>query len=275
MEFSADEIERYARHLVLPDVGGPGQQRLKRSRVLVIGAGGLGVPVITYAAAAGVGRLGIADHDGISLSNLHRQVLYASEDIGRSKVEKAAAAVGRLNPNVAVDVLPGRVSGANIEALIADYDIVADCTDSAEGRYVVSDACFRARKPLVSAAVIRMDGLVTTLKPFAPGPGGTKNPTYHCLFPRTSGGSEPPACAELGVLGIAAGVVGSIQAAEVIKEAAGIGSSLVGRMLLVDIREMRFESVTYRWDPANPLTGAPSGDTARGATVNGAPPPAP
>lgn len=265
MEFSADEIERYARHLVLPDIGGPGQQRLKRSRVLVIGAGGLGVPVIAYAAAAGVGRLGLVDHDRVALSNLHRQVLYGTGDLGRPKVEQAAAAVGRLNPNVAVDLLATRVSADNVAALIADYDIVADCTDDPEGRYVVSDACFRARKPLVSAAVIRMDGLVTTLKPFASAPDGTRNPTYHCLFPRMSGGREPPACAELGVLGAAAGVVGSIQAAEVIKEAAGIGSSLVGRMLLVDVREMRFESVTYRWDPANPLTGTRSADAAQRA----------
>lgn len=255
MDFSADEIERYARHLVLPDIGGPGQQRLKRTRLLIIGVGGLGVPVATYCAAAGIGRIGIADHDKVSLTNLHRQVLFHTADIGRPKADAAAEALDRLNPNVVVEPIRERITAGNVAGLIAGYDIVADCTDSADARYAISDACFHARKPLVTAAVIRADGNVTTLKPYETGADGYPNPTYRCLFPEAAGPAEA-ACAELGVLGVLAGLVGCIQATEVIKEAAGIGSSLVRRLLLIDGRDLRFESIDYQWDPANPLTGS-------------------
>ncbi|MCW5716186.1 MAG: HesA/MoeB/ThiF family protein [Bauldia sp.] len=252
--FSPDEIDRYARHLVLRDIGGPGQQRLKRSSLLVIGAGGLGSPVLAYCAAAGVGRIGIADDDRVALSNLQRQVLYQTADVGRHKAECAAAALGRLNPHTAVDVISRRVTADNAAALMADYDVVADCTDSAEARYLISDAAYFARKPLVTAAVIRFDGHVTALKPYLRAADGNPNPTYRCLFPRAPDG-EVEACAAVGVLGVLPGLVGSIQALEIVKELSGLGTSLVGRLAMVDGRDMRVETIQYRWDPDNPLTG--------------------
>lgn len=255
MDFSADEIERYARHLVLPDVGGPGQQRLKRTRLLVIGAGGLGAPLIAYAAAAGVGRIAIVDFDAVSLSNLQRQIIYGTDDVGTPKAERAADAVRRVNPHVAVEPITTRASAANLDGLIASYDIVADCTDNAVSRYAISDACFHAGKTLVTAAVTRLDGSVTTLKPHERDASGRPNPTYRCLFPDPPMDGAAPGCAELGVLGALAGVVGTIQALEVIKEIAGIGSSLVGRLLLIDGRDLRMETIAYAWNPANPLNG--------------------
>jgi molybdopterin-synthase adenylyltransferase len=259
VEFSADEIERYARQLVLPDIGGPGQQRLKRTRLLIVGAGGLGVPVATYCAAAGIGRIGIADHDRVSLSNLHRQVLFRTDDVGHPKAEAAASALRRLNPHVAIEPITERIAASNVARHLANYDLVADCTDSADARYAISDACFHARKPLVTAAVVRADGNVTTLKPYETGNEGRPNPTYRCLFPEAPGAAEA-ACAELGVLGVLAGLIGCIQATEIIKEAAGIGSSLVGRLLLIDGRGLRFETIDYQWDPANALNGSSSAE---------------
>lgn len=252
--FSADEIDRYARQLVLPDVGGPGQQRLKRSSLLVIGAGGLGSPVLAYCAAAGVGRIGIADHDRVSLSNLQRQVIYETADVGLPKAEQAASALARLNPHTVVEVVAGRVTAGNVSSLMEGYDIVADCTDSAEARYLVSDAAYHARKTLVTAAVIRFDGNVTTLKPYMARADGTPNPTFRCLFPRPPDG-ESEACAVLGVLGVLPGIVGSIQALEIIKELSGIGTSLVGRLAMIDGRDLRIETIEYHWDPENALNG--------------------
>ncbi|MCW5697690.1 MAG: molybdopterin-synthase adenylyltransferase MoeB [Bauldia sp.] len=255
MEFSADEIERYARHLVLPEVGGPGQQRLKRSRLLVIGAGGLGTPVIAYAAAAGVGHIGVVDFDGVSLANLQRQIIFGTDDVGSPKAERAADAVRRINPHITVEPIATKASAANLAGLVAGYDIVADCTDNAEARYAVSDACFHAARTLVTAAVIRLDGSVTTLKPHERDADGAPNPTYRCLFPEPPADGTSPGCAELGVLGPLAGVVGTLQALEVVKELAGIGSSLVGRLLLIDGRDLRMETISYAWNPANPLNG--------------------
>ena len=254
MDFSADEIERYSRQLVLPDIGGPGQQRLKRTSLLVVGAGGLGGPVATYCAAAGLGRIGIADGDRVALNNLHRQVQFETGDVGQPKAATAAAALARLNPHTVVEAIGEQVTASSIGPLVAGYDIVADCTDSADARYVISDACFLARKPLVTAAVMRVDGHVTTLKPYEAGPDGRPNPTYRCLFPQMPNVAEAT-CAELGVLGVLAGLVGCIQATEIIKEAAGMGASLVRRLLLIDGRDLRFETIGYAWDPANPLSG--------------------
>ncbi|MBN9021505.1 MAG: ThiF family adenylyltransferase, partial [Rhizobiales bacterium] len=183
MELSRDEIQRYARHIVLADVGGPGQQRLKAARVLVVGAGGLGAPVLQYLAAAGVGTLGIVDDDTVSLSNLQRQVIHATEAVGALKVESAAAAVARINPHVAVETHPVRLGPDSAAGLVAGYDLVLDCTDNFRTRYAVSDACFHARKPLVTAAVGQFDASITTLKPYLDGPDGTPNPTYRCVFP--------------------------------------------------------------------------------------------
>ncbi len=256
MDFSRDEIERYARHIVLADVGGPGQQKLKAARVLVVGAGGLGAPVIQYLAAAGVGTLGIVDDDTVSLSNLQRQVIHQTEAVGSPKVESAAAAVARLNPHVAVETHRLRLKPENVAGLVAGYDLVLDCTDNFGTRYAVSEACFHARKPLVTAAVGQFDASITTLKPYLAGPDGTPNPTYRCIFPEAPPEGLLPTCAEAGILGALVGVVGSLQALEAIKEIVGIGEGLVGRLLLYDARAVRFETIRYAWNPANPLNGS-------------------
>jgi molybdopterin/thiamine biosynthesis adenylyltransferase len=255
MMFSDDELERYARHLVLREVGGAGQQRLKQARVLIIGAGGLGSPVIQYLAAAGVGTIGIVDDDAVSLSNLQRQVIHDTASVGAPKGESACAAVARLNPHVKVEVHTVRLVDANADALVAAYDLVADGSDNAATRYAVSDACFRQQRTLVSAAVGRFDGSVTTLKPHLRDAEGTPLPTYRCLFPSMPPGDFLPACSEVGIVGALVGVVGALQAVEVIKEIVGIGESLVGKLLLYDALAARFETISYVWDPQNPLNG--------------------
>jgi len=249
------ELERYARHIVLREVGGPGQAKLKSARVLVVGAGGLGAPVLLYLAAAGVGTLGFVDDDDVSLSNLQRQVIFATEDVGKSKVERAASAVKRLNPYVSSEPHRVRFTAANALDLIARYDIVADGSDNFATRYLVSDACYFARKPLVTAAVGTFDGSLTSIRAHEMQPDGTPNPTYRCLFPEPPPEGTIPACAEAGILGALPGVLGSLMALEVIREIVGFGEGLVGRLLMVDARSMRFETLTYTWDPNNPLTG--------------------
>jgi len=258
MEFSRDEIERYARHIVLSDLGGAGQQKLKRARVLIVGAGGLGAPLIQYLAAAGVGTIGVVDDDDVSLSNLQRQVIHDTASVGIPKVASAAVAVARINPHVALEPHHFRLTSDNAAALIRRYDIVADGSDNFATRYLVSDAAFHERKPLVVAAVTRFDGSVTTLKPWLAGADGRRNPTYRCLNPEPPPDGLLPTCAEAGILGALPGVIGSLQALEVIKEITGIGEGLVGRLLLYDARDARFETVRYAWDPANPLTGTGS-----------------
>jgi adenylyltransferase/sulfurtransferase len=255
MELSRDEIERYARHIVLADVGGPGQQKLKAARVLVVGAGGLGAPVIQYLAAAGVGTLGIVDDDSVALSNLQRQVIHPTDSVGRTKVESARAAVARINPHVAVETHPVRLTAANAHGLVAAHDLVVDGSDNFATRYLVSDACFHARRPLVTAAVGQFDGSITTLKPYLSDAAGVPNPTYRCIFPEAPPEGLLPTCAEAGILGALVGVVGSLQAIEAIKEIVGIGEGLVGRLLLYDARAARFETIRYGWNPANPLNG--------------------
>jgi len=250
-----EELERYARHIVLREVGGPGQARLKRARVLVIGAGGLGAPALLYLAAAGVGTLGVVDDDQVALSNLQRQVIHGTPEVGTPKVESAAAAIRRLNPHVAVDCHPVRLAPANALELIGGYDIVADGSDNFATRYLVSDACFFAKKPLVTAAVGIFDGTLTTLRPHERKADGTLNPTYRCLFPAPPPPGSVPACAEAGILGALTGVLGSLMALEVIREIVGFGEGLVGRLLMIDARAMRFETLQYDWDPGNPLSG--------------------
>ena len=252
---TAEELERYARHIVLREVGGPGQQALKKARVLVIGAGGLGAPVLLYLAAAGVGTLGVIDDDTVALSNLQRQVIHGTPDVDRSKVESAAAAIHRLNPNVTVIGHAERLNAGNALAIIGGYDIVADGSDNFGTRYLVSDACYLARKPLVTAAVGTFDGTLTTLRPHERGTGGTPHPTYRCLFPEAPPPGTVPACSEAGILGALPGILGSMMALEVIREIVGFGEGLVGRLLMVDARSMRFETLAYAWDPANPLSG--------------------
>ncbi len=252
---SAEELERYARHIVLHEVGGPGQAALGRARVLVIGAGGLGAPVLLYLAAAGVGTLGVIDDDVVTLSNLQRQVIHETADVGVPKVESAAATVRRLNPHVAVEPHGTRLDAGNALDLISRYDIVADGSDNFATRYLVSDACYFAKKPLVTAALGSFDATLTTIRAHERGADGRPNPTYRCLFPEPPPPGSVPACAEAGVLGALAGVIGSMMALEIIREIVGFGEGLVGRLVMVDARAMRFETLRYQWDPTNPLSG--------------------
>jgi len=252
---SADELERYARHIVLREVGGPGQAALGRARVLVVGAGGIGAPVLLYLAAAGVGTLGVIDDDVVSLSNLQRQVIHATPDVGALKVDSAAATIHRLNPHVAVEQHAARLDARNALAFLGRYDIVVDGSDNFATRYLVSDACYFARKPLVTAALGSFDGTLTTIRSHERGADGQLNPTYRCLFPEPPPPGTVPACAEAGILGALAGVIGSLAALEVIREIVGFGEGLVGRLVMLDARAMRFETLRYAWDPANPLTG--------------------
>jgi len=252
---NSDELERYARHLVLREVGGPGQAALKRARVLVIGAGGLGAPALLYLAAAGVGTLGVVDDDVVSLSNLQRQVIHATGDVGRPKVDSAKAAVERLNPHVTVEPHGVRLTDANALDLVSRYELVVDGSDNFATRYLVSDACYFAKKPLVTAAVGVFDGTLTTIRAHETAPDGTLNPTYRCLFPEQPPPGTVPACAEAGILGALTGVIGSLMALEAIREIVGFGDGLVGRLLILDARAMRVEKLSYGWDPHNPLSG--------------------
>ena len=263
---SPEEIERYARHIVLHEVGGPGQAALKRARVFVVGAGGLGAPALLYLAAAGVGTLGIIDDDDVSLSNLQRHVIHGTPEIGKPKVESAAATIGRINPHVAVEVHAARLVPDNALDLIGRYDLIADGSDNFSTRYLVSDACFFARKPLVTAAMGTFDGTLTTIRAHERAADGTPNPTYRCLFPEAPPPGVVPTCAEAGVLGAMAGVLGSMMALEIIREIVGFGEGLVGRLIMLDARAMRFETLKYRWDAENPLSG--SNPTIRDLSVH-------
>ncbi|MGB9116049.1 HesA/MoeB/ThiF family protein [Bradyrhizobium sp.] len=252
---SPDEIERYARHIVLREVGGPGQAALKEASVLVIGAGGLGAPALMYLAAAGVGTLGVVDDDVVSLSNLQRQVIHATPDIGRRKVDSAAERIAGLNPHVSFAAHATRLNAGNAIALIGGYDLVLDGSDNFETRYLVSDACFLVGKPLITAALGMFDGSLTTIRAHEKNAEGEFNPTYRCLFPEPPPPGTVPACAEAGILGALAGVLGSMMALEAIREIVGFGEGLVGRLLMVDARAMRFETLRYARDPLNPLNG--------------------
>ena len=230
--------------------------RLKAARVLVDRRGRPWErPSIQYLAAAGVGTLGIADHDTVSLSNLQRQVLFATDDIGAPKVAKAAAAVDALNPHVRVETHAVRVDPDNAAALLEAYDLVVDGSDNFATRYAVSDACYFAGRPLVTGSIGTFDGSVTTLRPFEHGADGTPNPTYRCLFPEPPPEGSVPTCAEAGVVGALTGIIGSTIALEAIREIVGFGEGLVGRLLLIDSLSWRFQTLRYRWDPANPLNG--------------------
>lgn len=255
MSLDDDEIARYARHLVLPEIGGPGQQRLKNARVLVVGAGGLGAPLIQYLAAAGIGKIGIVDDDVVSLSNLQRQTIFTTSEIGERKAVAAARFAARLNPHVVVEEHALRIDPHNARALIAFYDVVAEGSDNFETRYAVSDACFHESKPLVTAALGRFDGSLTTIRAHERDADGRPNPTYRCLFPHQPPPGAIAPCAEAGVLGALAGVMGSLMALEVVRAIVGFGDAPVGRLLLVDAMTMRFETMRYGWDPQNPLNG--------------------
>ena len=246
LPLTREELERYARHIVLPEIGGGGQQRLKRARVLVVGAGGLGAPVLQYLAAAGVGTLGIVDDDIVTLSNLQRQVIHDTASVGLSKLTSAASVISRINPNVSVDLHNIRIDGTNAAALVARYDLVVDGSDNFDTRYAVADACAAESRPLVHATVGRFDGQITVLKPHENGPDGKPNPSYRDLYPAPPPAGLVSSCAEAGIVGALTGVVGTLQAMEAIKLITGIGEPLVGRLLLYDALAARFEIIRYR-----------------------------
>ncbi|HWU62474.1 MAG TPA: molybdopterin-synthase adenylyltransferase MoeB [Ensifer sp.] len=243
---SSDEIGRYARHIVLSEIGGPGQQKLKAARVLVIGAGGLGAPLIQYLAAAGVGTIGICDDDTVSLSNLQRQVIHTTDRIGEAKTESAATAVAALNPHVKVVRHDLRLTAENALELLKAYDLMADGSDNFATRYLCADMAEAARIPLVTGAVGRFDGSITVLKPYDRDADGRLLPGYRDLFPEPPPEGMVPTCAEAGVIGAVTGVIGTLMAMEVIKLVTGAGEPLVGRLLLYDGLSARFDTVRYK-----------------------------
>ena len=263
MDFTDSQLRRYARHIALREVGGAGQAKLLASRVLVVGAGGLGSPLLLYLAAAGVGTIGVADHDTVDLTNLQRQVVHGTSRIGMAKVESARKTVADINPEVKLIAYPVKVDAANAMKLIADYDLIADGSDNFAARFLLNDACYFAKKPLVSAAILRFDAQISTFRAYEAG----DNPCYRCLFREPLPPGLIPTCSEGGVLGALAGAAGSIQATEVIKELLGIGESLSGYLLLYDALAAGFQKIRVRRDPDCPLCGAKPSIT--GLTANG------
>ena len=255
MALSSEEIERYARHLVLPEVGGPGQNKLKAARVLVIGAGGLGAPILLYLAAAGVGHIGICDHDTVSLSNLQRQVIHTTPNVGKLKTQSAAELMQAINPHVEVIQHDARITAENALELVNQYDVIADACDNFNTRFLVADACYFTKKPLVSAAVGQFDGQISTYKPYLKNESGEPFPTYRCFIGDLPERGMFPACEEAGILGALPGIIGSMQAMEVIKEILEIGESLAGRILMYDALLARFFETKLQWNTENPLSG--------------------
>ena len=255
MDFTDQQIERYARHILLPDIGGMGQAKLLDSRVLVVGAGGLGSPVLLYLAAAGVGTLGIVDPDTVDLSNLQRQVLHTTDRIGLDKVASAERSLRAINPDIRIEVHKGRLDAANALDLIGQYDVVADGTDNFTTRFLINDATYLARVPLVSAAILRFDGQLSTYKAFEVDADGNHGPCYRCIFREPPPPGQVPSCAEAGVLGALCGVMGSLQATEIIKEVLGIGDSLSGTLIMYEGLATEFRRISVRNDPGCPLCG--------------------
>ncbi len=253
MDFSDEQIERYSRHILLPEVGGIGQQRLLDAKVLVVGAGGLGSPVLLYLAAAGVGTIGIIDDDVVDLSNLQRQIAHTTKSIGNAKVDSAARSIAKINPDVKVIKHKLRIEAANVMEIISEYDIVADGSDNFSTRFLLNDACYFAKKTLVSGAILRFDGQVATFKNY---PGGDKDGNcYRCIFPAPPPPGTVPSCSEAGVLGAICGTVGSLQATEILKEILEIGESLSGHLLVYEALGTTFRNITVKRDPECPLCG--------------------
>ncbi len=250
MTITDAQLERYARHIILDDVGEEGQEVLLASRVLVVGAGGLGAPVLQYLAAAGIGTLGIIDDDMVDLSNLQRQIIHTTDRIGQPKVDSAAESLAAINPEVAVTRFEERLTADNVEQLVADFDVVVDGSDNFATRYLLNDACYFARKPLVSGALLRFEGQAATFQAWRE---GDDHPCYRCLFPAPPAAGLVPRCEEVGILGAVAGVVGTLQAAEVLKLVLGLGEPLTGRMLIYDALRAGFHDMTVRRDPDCPL----------------------
>jgi sulfur-carrier protein adenylyltransferase/sulfurtransferase len=246
---SLRERERYSRHLLLPEVGVSGQRRLKGASVLLVGAGGLGSPLALYLAAAGIGRIGIVEFDAVDRTNLHRQVLYGDSDVGRAKLEAATERLRDLNPDIVIEPHAGRIERHNAIELVSGYEVVADGSDAFTTRYLVNDACILAGVPDVNGSVLRFEGQVSIF-------GHPNGPCYRCLFPEPPPPELVPSCAEGGVLGVLPGIVGTLQALEVIKHILGIGEPLVGRLLLVDALGTRFREIAVARDPACPICGS-------------------
>ena len=245
------QLDRYARHLILPEVGGAGQQKLLASRVLAVGAGGLGAPVLLYLAAAGVGTLGVIDDDDVDVSNLQRQVVHSTDRIGRPKAESAAVAIRALDPAIGVETHNERLTEANAARLFRDYDLILDGSDNFATRYLVNDAAIAAGRTLVSGAVLRFDGQVSTFKPHA----GPEHPCYRCLFPEPPPPGAVPACSEAGILGAVAGVVGTLMAVEALKELIGIGDGLSGRLMLYDALSASMRTIRFKRRAGCPACG--------------------
>jgi len=253
LELSDRQLERYARHVILDEVGEEGQAKLIEARVLVVGAGGLGAPLLLYLAAAGVGTLGVVDNDTVDLSNLQRQVIHDETTLGLAKTTSAKARLAKLNPEVKVVEHEERMTAENIDQLIAGYDIVADGTDNFRTRYLLNDACYKAKKILVSAALLRFDGQLSTYKAHL----GAGHPCYRCIFPDQPPADLIPRCEEAGIFGAVAGVMGCLQATEVLKEILGLGDSLSGRLMIYDALAPAFRTVRIAKDPACPCCGHP------------------
>jgi len=248
IEFTDEQIERYSRHIILPEVGGSGQQKMLEARVLLLGAGGLGSPAAYYLAAAGIGNLGIVDFDQVDLSNLQRQIIHSTERIGMLKTESAKKTIQALNPDVNVTLYNEKMDSRNIMSLIKDYDYVVDGSDNFPTRYLVNDACVMKNKTLIHGSIYRFEGQVTVFKP---GDG----PCYRCLYPEPPPPGMVPNCQEGGVLGVLAGVIGNLQVVEVLKLILGIGKPLVGKLLIYDALNTEFRSLRLRRDPNCPICG--------------------
>jgi adenylyltransferase/sulfurtransferase len=262
LDFTEDEIRRYSRHILLREVGGTGQAKLKAARVLVVGAGGLGSPLVLYLAAAGIGTIGIVDDDTVELSNLQRQIAHTMASIGMPKTASAAAAAHAINPGVTIEPHATRLTAANALELISCYDIVCDGTDNFSTRFLVADSCVLARRTLVSGAVLRFDGQLSVFRPHIGGP------CYRCLYPEPPPPGLVPSCSEAGVLGAVTGVIGTLQATEVLKEVMGVGDTLAGRLLVWDALATRFRTVKLPRDPDCALCGPQA--TIRDLSAHGA-----
>src|SRR6266513_3130916 len=248
LNFTDAERERYARHLILPDVGEEGQRKLKRGSVLIIGAGGLGSPVSIYLAAAGVGRIGLADFDKVDITNLHRQILYGTSQVGQPKLSAAVARLHDINPEIAIETHETAINSENALSIFRTYDVIVDGTDNFPTRYLVNDACVLTGKPNVYGSIFRFDGQASVFY-------AREGPCYRCLFPEPPPPGLVPSCAEGGVLGVLPGTIGTIQATEAIKLILGIGEPLIGRLLLYDALAMRFREVKLRKNPECPICG--------------------
>jgi adenylyltransferase/sulfurtransferase len=247
-DFTQDQINRYSRHIILPEIGGKGQKKINDASVFMVGAGGLGSPCGYYLVAAGVGRIGIADADTVDLSNLQRQILHSTADVGRPKTESAKETMEALNPDVKVITYPERLTSANILDIIKDYDIIVDGCDNFPTRYLVNDACVFLNKPLISAAVFRFDGQLSTFIPH-------KGPCYRCLYETPPPPGLVPSCQEAGILGVLPGLLGILQATEVLKYILGQGELLIGQLLVVNTLDMSFQRVKVPRNPACPVCG--------------------